>query len=229
MHSRRVLLLFHPVILGVKIMIRRFAASIAIVLGIASVSPAHAATLDVQGGQLVGAFGVNVSGTLYDVQFLDGTCVAIFSGCDNAAADFDFGSVANADAAAQALLDQVFLDAPSGNFDSEPNLTAGITNSTYGYAFIPVSTDGVSVGFSYVRNGDNITFADLISPNDGNCTSPGGCGDLVTDDLGQSSIYTWARFTPSPVPIAAIFPIFAVVMGLFGFVGWRRRRAAATA
>ena len=34
---------------------------------------------------------------------------------------------------------------------------------------------------------------------------------------------------PSPVPIPAIFPIFAAVMGLFGFVGWRRRRAAATA
>ena len=37
-------------------------------------SSAHAATLNVIGAQLHGAFGVDVGGTLCDVEFLDGTC-----------------------------------------------------------------------------------------------------------------------------------------------------------
>jgi hypothetical protein len=36
-------------------------------------SNAHAATLNVVDGQLMGAFGVDVGGSLYDVEFLDGT------------------------------------------------------------------------------------------------------------------------------------------------------------
>jgi hypothetical protein len=41
------------------------------------------ATLNVDGGgQLLGAFNVNVGGDLYDVVFTDGTCIVLFSGCD---------------------------------------------------------------------------------------------------------------------------------------------------
>ena len=50
---------------------------------------ASAATLNVVGGQLMGASGVDVGGILYDVEFLDGTCIDLFSGCDESA-DFDF-------------------------------------------------------------------------------------------------------------------------------------------
>lgn len=35
-------------------------------------------------GALIGAKGVNVAGTLYDVTFEGGTCASIFSGCDAA-------------------------------------------------------------------------------------------------------------------------------------------------
>ena len=42
----------------------------------------YAATLIVDGGgQLLGASGVNVGGTFYDVSFLGGTCEDTFSGC----------------------------------------------------------------------------------------------------------------------------------------------------
>ena len=40
----------------------------------------NAAVLIVDGGQLVGATGVNVNGALYDVSFMDGTCFALY-GC----------------------------------------------------------------------------------------------------------------------------------------------------
>jgi hypothetical protein len=43
---------------------------------------AQAATLDIQAGQLFGATGVDVAGTLYDVQFIDGTCAALYIGCE---------------------------------------------------------------------------------------------------------------------------------------------------
>jgi hypothetical protein len=79
------------------------------------------------GGQLVGATEVNVNGTAYDVTFVDGTCTEVFDGCDTAA-KFTFQSQTEADQASQALLDTVFLDGATGNFDSDPTLTAGCSN-----------------------------------------------------------------------------------------------------
>ena len=89
-------------------------------------SSAHHAILIVNGsGILTGATGVNVNGTLYDVTFVDGSCVSLFDGCDSVS-DFDFSSADDAGDASQALLNQVFLDGPDGNFDSAPQeLTFG--------------------------------------------------------------------------------------------------------
>jgi hypothetical protein len=84
---------------------RKFFLAIVLVL---IAGGAQAATLNVVGGQLHGAFGVDVGGTLYNVEFLDGTCIALFNGCD-AVSDFTFQSSALAASASQALLDQVFL------------------------------------------------------------------------------------------------------------------------
>ncbi len=70
---------------------------------------AQAATLNVVGGELFGASGVDVGGTLYDVEFLDGSCITLFTGCDDAS-DFTFQSQAAAVLASQALLDQVFFE-----------------------------------------------------------------------------------------------------------------------
>jgi hypothetical protein len=47
---------------------------------------ADAAMLNIDGGgQLLGAFNVNVGGDLCDVEFLDGTCIALFEGCASVA------------------------------------------------------------------------------------------------------------------------------------------------
>jgi hypothetical protein len=87
---------------------------------------AQAVTLDIDGGQLNGASGVLVDGSLYDVQFLDGTCIALYDGCDDTS-DFTFQTQASAILASQALLDQVFLDGVEGLFDTHPSLTRGCT------------------------------------------------------------------------------------------------------
>ena len=82
---------------------------------------AQAATLNVIGGILHGASDVLVDGSLYDVQFLDGTCIGLYNGCD-AVTDFTFQTEASATLASQALLDQVLVDGVDGQFDSTPGL-----------------------------------------------------------------------------------------------------------
>jgi hypothetical protein len=80
-----------------------------------------AAMLQIDGsGILTGATGVNVNGTLYDVQFFAGTCAAIFSGCDSSS-DFDFTTSSDALAASQVLFDEVLIN----QFATQPALTAG--------------------------------------------------------------------------------------------------------
>lgn len=71
---------------------------------LAGPTAAQAVTWEVTDGLLTGASGVNVGGTLYDVEFLDGSCAALF--------------------------DQVLLNvAGLGNFDSNPWLTLGCVGS----------------------------------------------------------------------------------------------------
>ncbi len=111
---------------------RRIAACAALAgLALLPAAPALASpTLIVQNGILTGATGVDVNGTLYDVSFVDGTCASVYGACD--VAHFDFTTSADAQAAAQALLDQVYVDGPAGNFDSHPDLIAGCGDPTSG-------------------------------------------------------------------------------------------------
>ena len=93
------------------------------VLFILTASAASAATLIVSGGQLLGASDVIVAGDLYNVEFLDGTCIDLYSGCDDVS-DFTFQTEAAALLASQALMDQVFVDG-AFSFDTSPSLTFG--------------------------------------------------------------------------------------------------------
>ncbi|WP_198157095.1 PEP-CTERM sorting domain-containing protein [Aquincola tertiaricarbonis] len=56
--------------------------------------PVQALTHIFEGDVLVGADSVDVQGTLLDVRFYDGSCVAVFNGCDDQG-DFLFGSAAS--------------------------------------------------------------------------------------------------------------------------------------
>ena len=84
--------------------------------------------LDIRAGQLHGAINVDVGGTFYDVEFLDGTCASIFGGCDSAS-DFVFQSLASATLAAQSILDLLLQDSVLGLFDNDHALTFGCSHS----------------------------------------------------------------------------------------------------
>jgi hypothetical protein len=88
---------------------------------------------------LLGADNVEVNGSFYNVRFLDGTCTALFNGCDDAD-DFVFNTSASAGAAANALMAQVFGSSSSANFYREPELTNGCTATTGCYLHIPWQT-----------------------------------------------------------------------------------------
>ena len=60
---------------------RRFSPLI-VVVGLVA-SDARGQTLDIQLNVLMGATDVQVGGTLYDVVFVDGTCIELFDGCDD--------------------------------------------------------------------------------------------------------------------------------------------------
>lgn len=98
-----------------------------LVLGFLAIGmDAGSATLKVSDGELMGASAVIVEGRTYNVEFLDGTCIERFNGCDDPS-DFVFQNQASATFAASALLEQVLLDSPLGLFDSTPTLINGCT------------------------------------------------------------------------------------------------------
>ena len=125
---------------------------------------ADAVTLHIDAnGILTGASDVNVGGVLYDVQFLDGSCISLFTGCDNATEDFAFTTEVDVLIAAQALLDQVLTDTPLGQFDSDVDQTNGCNNSGAGFCGIVIPyalsnefVDVVEVDNFFVEEADHI-------------------------------------------------------------------------
>ena len=100
-------------------------------------------------GQLVGATDVDVNGTLYTVTFSKGNCIDEFGGCDSPT-DFDFDNQTDAEAAANALSNTVFV----GAFDSDPTLQNGCDNfgvcgifTPYGFSGQPPNTNLVVAAF----------------------------------------------------------------------------------
>lgn len=188
-------------------------AALVVTLGVAPC--VSAATLTVNSGILTGATNVDVGGTFYDVTFIGGTCAAVFTGCDDPATDFTFTTQASALVAAQALVDQVFLDVLGlGNFDSTPALTSGCTAPFTCTVVTPSGLAGNSLlgGGALNSSGSNPDMAAPLSLLNGNF----------------SGNYTLARWTPSPVaPSPVPEPASLTLLGL-GLAGagasrWRRR------
>ena len=172
---------------------------------------ANGATLIVGGNTLTGATGVNVNGTLYDVTFLDGTCASVFAGCDDNS-DFAINNLTDATAAAQALLDQVFIDGLAGPFDTNPFQTNGCADITLCTAWIPYSVSGFTVSQMQV---DNSNGADFIFTG----------VNIPDGDTTPLSTVTWARFTLS---VASVPEPASWAMMLLGFagIGMARQRKA---
>ena len=187
----------------------------ALTFALLTVIRADAATLNVVGGELLGASGVNVGGVLYDVEFVEGSCISLFAGCDEVT-DLDFDSATTATAAAQALLDQVLIDGPQGNFGSDPSLTFGCSHSDLCLTFVPYDTilpnGRVNTKYAY-----NFTGGDSVGNNQ----------NILTRDTASRPLENYARFSVSPVPLPAALPLFLTMLaGMAGLRWWRRRTTA---
>ena len=191
------------------------ATAIAALVGMATEAPA-AVVHNVLGGQLVGAQNVDVNGTLYDVAFQDGSCAALFDGC-NEFSDFAFTTLVDALAAAQALLDQVFVDGPEGAFGTEPSTTAGCGDALNCFVYIPhdptdappFSLDAAAVWNHANPAVDGIYSIGAVSP---------------TQEFGLVDTLTWAVFTATdvdlpPSPPADVPAPGALLLLGFGLAG----------
>ena len=179
---------------------------------------AHSATLNIDGSDnLIGAFDVDVSGNLYNVDFLDGTCADVFGTC--AETNFAFTTATLADAASQALLEQVFIqDTTPENFkrfDDDPELTRGIEATNEGRFYSAWGRQGSNVRIDAAINSALLT-------GDTNICMLGGCLVNINEDL-DSPVLTWARWSAvNVIPVPAAIWLFG--SALAGFVGLSRRR-----
>lgn len=176
----------------------------------------HAATYNMDNGQLIGAFDVNVEGTSYDVVFGDGTCIDLFTGCDEPS-DFPFNE-STAILASTALIEQVFNN--GDNFDLFPELTRGCTYPLNCLVFTPYA---ISTSFP-----NSVLIKYALNASGSATDSIGNSSDLVYfDEVDHinATYAQWSIVSPSAVPVPAAVWLFGTA--LIGFVGISRRRKVA--
>ena len=168
---------------------------VAIVL---ATSGAHAAAPEVVGGELVGATGVNVGGSVYDIQFVDGSCIDVYDGCDDVS-DFPFATLGDATLAAEALLDQILEDTAAGDFDTFPDTVFGCTNVAVCGAQIPFALpDATNVTITSAVN-SSVEENDAVVELDWERAEDFAAGPLA-------EFASWVVWTPVPpaVPDVAL-------------------------
>lgn len=188
-------------------------------------------TLDAN-GRLTGAQGVLVNGGSYDVEFRDGTCAALFDGCDSSA-DFVFAGQALGYAAALALNSQVFNAFAA--IDLDPTLTRGCENAGYAYLGQRYATCWVLTPLGLPQPGQVATYLVANDIRDGSDAVPVNSNYVLapvtsTGGTDSSSHYTtWAVWrtagagTPQTVPEPSSLLLAGAGL-LAAAAGARRRR-----
>jgi hypothetical protein len=175
--------------------------------------------LQVVNGELTGATEVSVNGVLYNVQFVDGTCIELFTGCDQPG-DFTFTTQADALAATAALFAQVFVDGADGEFDANPELTSGCTSLSQCWAMTPFAnpaSGSVIAGVALNSNGfDPAPFPAVMSAD----------FDSVIP-FANLDTRVFVQWTPVPEP-ATLVCVAMGVLALAAASGGRRGRAGST-
>jgi hypothetical protein len=185
-----------------------------------------AVTLNVSGGQLLGASDVDVLGFSYDVEFVNGTCFDLFDGCDGYS-DFIFQDGQAASAASLALLDQVFLDDSTDtfiDFDSYAHLTFTCNDSVSCSFYTPFA--------SSVLTGSNAgLFVDsYIAKNYSSIAGPGADfsehnGQLSSTQSYNDSTYSYAVWSLAASTLSPVRAPPALIVFGFGLAGlWLVKR-----
>ncbi len=164
-------------------------------------------------GQLTGATEVDVLGSLYDVEFIGGSCISSFGGCDESS-DFIFITRADAIAASNALLTQVLLDSALGQFDYDPALTYGCSDWHQCAIMTPYSYDETDV-WSVAADNKNAGYLDYAQDY----------AAALDYDVTNVSLYMFADWTPSSSSSPVTEPATMILLGsgLFGLGTFRRK------
>ena len=141
-------------------------------------------------GQLTGAKNVDLGVLgLFDVVFVEGSYNSLFAG------SFDFTTSGDAEAAAQALIDDVFFDTGLGNFGSDPTSIFGCESTNSCQVEIPYSLSSTVVSVYKAR-----VKGTAPGVNDVSSSAVPLFADTTSDDVN-----VYARFTEvSPVPPVSV-------------------------
>lgn len=177
-----------------------------------SVSSAYGAILNVDSsGNLLGASAIDVDGTLYDVEFSDGSCISLFSPCLSTD-DFVFDTQASTVSASLALLQQVFQD--------DFSLFPGKTN---GCDFLLVTCNVVT---PYAPTTTPLFVQTVWARNQAGFAADSVISQLYRRDLNTAPDFTYAVWsTVSPVPVPAAVWLFGTAF--IGLLGFSKRKSKA--
>lgn len=196
----------------------------------ACTSSSSAAVLDVQGGVLMGATGVNVNGTLLDVRFRDGSCSSLFGGCDEPS-DFFLPDRFAGMAANAALLDQVFRDSPAGQFDTIPGLTNGCGGATMNfvcYVLSPLADPFPATYGTFISSGvrnRNLEYLDTFNYYGGGVSDADySLRDNLTFAVWSGPVLAPSGPFPEPLPEPTTALLFG--LGLLGLITVGRKKSS---
>jgi hypothetical protein len=170
------------------------------------------------GGKLSGVTGINAGsfGTL-DVQFQDGSCQSVFSGC-NSLSDFTFTNQADAETASNALR-TVLLG------------WSGVNNPANVFGCVGNAECSIVTPWGTTVNAVNTTIAATQNPPPkvdvaGSLLSP-NFNYVGAFTSGIQSDITWAVWSVSAVPEPETYAMMLAGLGLVGAIA-RRRKAKQT-